>query len=114
MWPLTRRERLGFGSAGAWMTAALGGVCIEKHYTLDPDLPDIPDHKLSVTPPELAEMVPERQAEFPHHAALIARYASHFNASIPGPVPGRCQARVGVTGSRPRAVPPTRFASRAR
>ena len=36
----------------------------------------------------LAEMVPERQAEFPHHAALIARYASHFNASIPGPVPG--------------------------
>ena len=45
------------GSAGAWMTAALGGVCIEKHYTIDPDLPDVPDHKLSVTPPELAEMV---------------------------------------------------------
>jgi sialic acid synthase SpsE len=45
------------GSAGAWMTAALGGVCIEKHYTIDPDLPDVPDHKLSVTPAELAEMV---------------------------------------------------------
>ena len=23
------------GPAGAWMTAALGGVCIEKHYTID-------------------------------------------------------------------------------
>ena len=30
------------GIAGAWMTAALGGVCIEKHYTIDPDLPGRP------------------------------------------------------------------------
>jgi N,N'-diacetyllegionaminate synthase len=45
------------GPAGAWMTAALGGVCIEKHYTLDKTLPDVPDHKLSVEPDELAEMV---------------------------------------------------------
>jgi sialic acid synthase SpsE len=45
------------GVAGAWMTAALGGVCIEKHYTLDKTLPDIPDHKMSVEPQELAEMV---------------------------------------------------------
>jgi sialic acid synthase SpsE len=45
------------GTAGAWMTAALGGVCIEKHYTLDPHLPDVPDHAISVTPDELAEMV---------------------------------------------------------
>lgn len=36
----------------------------------------------------LAEMVPERQAEFPRHAALIAAYAERFNESIPGPVPG--------------------------
>ena len=36
----------------------------------------------------LAEMVPERQAEFPEHAALIAHYAANFNDSIPGPVPG--------------------------
>ena len=45
------------GPAGAWMTAALGGVCIEKHYTLDKSLPDVPDHAMSVDPGELAEMV---------------------------------------------------------
>ncbi|MEN9718441.1 MAG: hypothetical protein RIQ99_1319 [Pseudomonadota bacterium] len=36
----------------------------------------------------LAEMVAERIAEFPQHANLIRRYASHFNDSIPGPIPG--------------------------
>jgi N,N'-diacetyllegionaminate synthase len=45
------------GTAGAWMTAALGGVCIEKHYTIDKRLPDVPDHAMSVEPTELAEMV---------------------------------------------------------
>jgi sialic acid synthase SpsE len=45
------------GVAGAWMTAALGGVCIEKHYTIDRRLPDVPDHAMSVEPDELAEMV---------------------------------------------------------
>jgi sialic acid synthase SpsE len=45
------------GPAGAWIAAALGGVCIEKHYTLDKSLPDVPDHAISVDPPELAEMV---------------------------------------------------------
>jgi N,N'-diacetyllegionaminate synthase len=45
------------GAAGAWMTAALGGVCVEKHYTLDKSLPDVPDHAISVDPGELAEMV---------------------------------------------------------
>ncbi len=45
------------GTAGAWMTAALGGVCIEKHYTIDKDLPDVPDHAMSVDPHELGEMV---------------------------------------------------------
>jgi len=45
------------GTAGAWMTAALGGVCIEKHYTIDKKLPDVPDHAMSVDPEELAEMV---------------------------------------------------------
>ncbi len=43
--------------AGAWMTAALGGVCIEKHYTIDKRLPDVPDHAMSVDPEELAQMV---------------------------------------------------------
>lgn len=36
----------------------------------------------------LAEMVAERSAQFPDHAALIAAYAARFNDSIPGPVPG--------------------------
>ena len=45
------------GTAGAWMASALGAVCIEKHYTLDNDMPDVPDHAMSVTPTQLAEMV---------------------------------------------------------
>lgn len=36
----------------------------------------------------LAEMVAERSAEFPEHAALIELYATRFNDSLPGPVPG--------------------------
>jgi 2-haloacid dehalogenase len=36
----------------------------------------------------LAEMVPERKAEFPEHGALIDAYATRFNETIPGPVPG--------------------------
>jgi len=36
----------------------------------------------------LAEMVPERQAEFPDHAHLIDAYAGRFNETIPGPVRG--------------------------
>lgn len=36
----------------------------------------------------LAEMVPERIAQFPEHAALIRAYATRFGESIPGPVPG--------------------------
>jgi 2-haloacid dehalogenase len=36
----------------------------------------------------LAEMVPERVAEFPQYAALIDAYATRFNETIPGPVEG--------------------------
>jgi 2-haloacid dehalogenase len=36
----------------------------------------------------LAEMVAERIAEFPQHAALIDAYATRFNETIPGPVEG--------------------------
>lgn len=36
----------------------------------------------------LSEIVPERIALFPEHEVLIRRYASHFNDSVPGPVPG--------------------------
>ncbi|MDQ3572078.1 MAG: N-acetylneuraminate synthase family protein [Actinomycetota bacterium] len=44
------------GPEGAWMTAALGGACIEKHYTLDKSLPDVPDHAMSVDAAELGAM----------------------------------------------------------
>ncbi|HET6523368.1 HAD-IA family hydrolase [Sphingopyxis sp.] len=36
----------------------------------------------------LVEMVPELKAEFPGHDALIDAYATRFNETIPGPVPG--------------------------
>ncbi len=36
----------------------------------------------------LADMVPERIAEFPRYADLIRAYATRFNETIPGPVPG--------------------------
>ncbi|HMS20207.1 HAD family phosphatase [uncultured Sphingorhabdus sp.] len=36
----------------------------------------------------LAEMVPERQAQFPDYAAHIDAYATRFNETIPGPVAG--------------------------
>jgi 2-haloacid dehalogenase len=36
----------------------------------------------------LSEMLPERIAEFPEHAALIEAYATRFNETIPGPVVG--------------------------
>ena len=36
----------------------------------------------------LGEMVAERKAEYPEHAALIDAYAARFNETIPGPVAG--------------------------
>ena len=35
-----------------------------------------------------AEMIAERSAQFPDHAHLIEAWLSHFNETIPGPVPG--------------------------
>lgn len=39
----------------------------------------------------LAEMVPERKAQFPDYAPLIDAYALRFLETIPGPVPGTAQ-----------------------
>jgi 2-haloacid dehalogenase len=36
----------------------------------------------------LADMLPELKAEFPDHAPLIDAYATRFNETIPGPMPG--------------------------
>ncbi|RVQ66999.1 HAD family hydrolase [Croceicoccus ponticola] len=37
---------------------------------------------------DLQDMVAEKQQAFPDHAHLIEAYATRFNESIPGPVPG--------------------------
>ena len=44
------------GSHAAMASVALGGVVIEKHFTLDKSLPG-PDHKASSTPAEFADLV---------------------------------------------------------
>lgn len=44
------------GSLAATMSVALGSVLIEKHFTLDKNLPG-PDHKASATPAELKALV---------------------------------------------------------
>jgi 2-haloacid dehalogenase len=36
----------------------------------------------------LSEMVPARIAEFPQYEALLRAYATRFNETVPGPVPG--------------------------
>ena len=36
----------------------------------------------------LAEMVPERIAQFPAHAPLIEAYQARFNETLPSPIPG--------------------------
>jgi 2-haloacid dehalogenase len=36
----------------------------------------------------LAEMIPERIAQFPAHAPLIDAYQARFNETLPGPIPG--------------------------
>jgi sialic acid synthase SpsE len=45
------------GPEGGWMVSALGGVCIEKHFTTDKTLGLVPDHAISVDPAELADLV---------------------------------------------------------
>lgn len=40
---------------------------------------------------ELDQLLAEKIAEFPEHAALIRAYATNFNASIPGPVAGTAE-----------------------
>lgn len=39
----------------------------------------------------LSEMVPERKALFPQYAHLIDAYATRFNETVPGPVPGTAE-----------------------
>jgi 2-haloacid dehalogenase len=50
----------------------------------------------------LAEMVPERISEYPAYKAHIEAYATRFNESVPGPVPGSLEL---VDALNARAVP---------
>ena len=76
------------GAAGAWMTAALGGVCIEKHYTIDKTLPDVPDHAMSVDPAELAEMVGRLRSRATLRGDVLDRACASPSAR-PAPTRGR-------------------------
>jgi sialic acid synthase SpsE len=85
------------GPAGAWMTAALGGVCIEKHYTLDKTMPDIPDHRISVEPHELAEMTAAC------NRAAVLRGDARIGVR-PAEEPARANARRSIVAERPIAA----------
>lgn len=50
----------------------------------------------------LAEMLPERIAQFPQYRSLIEAYATRFNETIPGPVPGSLELVEALHG---RGVP---------
>lgn len=50
----------------------------------------------------LAEMLAERRAEFPAYAAHLEAYATRFNETVPGPVPGTIEL---VEELHRRAVP---------
>ena len=82
------------GPAGAWMAAALGAVCIEKHYTTTPDGEAIPDHAMSVTPEVLAGMVSAA-----HRAAVLRGSAEVVVAD--SELPARRQARRSVVSAQP-------------
>ena len=77
------------GTAGGWLTAALGGVCIEKHYTIDKSLPDVPDHAMSVDPDELAELVADC-----NRAAVLR--GSEWIGVRPSEQPARAYARRSI------------------
>lgn len=47
----------------------------------------------------LAEMVPERIAEFPAYATHIEAYATRFNETVPGPVPGTLELVEALHGA---------------
>ncbi len=48
----------------------------------------------------LAEMVPERKAQFPHYAHLIDAYAERFLETIPGLVPGTAELIMRLSQAR--------------
>jgi sialic acid synthase SpsE len=81
------------GTLGGLVSSALGAVCIEKHYTLDKSLPDVPDHAMSVDPQELRELV--RNCE---RGAVLR--GSDWIGVRDSEVPARDNARRSVVAAR--------------
>lgn len=71
------------GSEGVLAAAALGARIIEKHFTLDHDLSDFRDHKLSADPTELRDLL-----------ARLPEAASGRLPLAPGPMLGDGRKRV--------------------
>jgi N,N'-diacetyllegionaminate synthase len=99
---------------------ALGAELIEKHLTLDPRLPG-PDHKASLDPAALKEMVAairrvsaavgdgvKRPVEAEREIARVARKSLHFAAALPA---GTKLGRSHLVALRPgTGISPTRLA----
>lgn len=81
------------GSAVAIAAVALGAIVVEKHFTLDRELAG-PDHKLSLTPDELAAMV---------HGVREVEVAlgSSIKAAAEGELEVRQVARKSLVAARP-------------
>ena len=86
---------LGFSGAARVSAAALGAVVIERHFTIDKELPG-PDHSTSSNPEELTALVEAlrltssslgKPGKFPHHSEAefmnISRKSFHAARRIP-------------------------------
>lgn len=67
------------------MSVAMGAISVEKHFTIDNNLPDSPDHKLSANPEQLEEMVNmiriiEKAKGYYHNGYYPAEKAAYENA----------------------------------
>lgn len=62
---------------------AMGACSIEKHYTVDKNLPDSPDHSLSVDPEELSDMVRDiRRIEKSRGSFIDGHYPAEHKAYL--------------------------------
>jgi sialic acid synthase SpsE len=98
----TMRERFGVacgysdhtvGNAVCLAAVALGAVAIEKHLTLDRNLPG-PDHKASIEPDELKRLV--------HGIRLVeAALGDGIKTPAPAEIPNMAVARKSIVASKP-------------
>ena len=84
------------GLEAALAATALGAVVIEKHFTLDRDLPG-PDHKISLLPHELAAMVSGIRR-------IETMLGSPEKRPTPSEIPNIAIARKSIVAARPIAA----------